>query len=149
LLRKQSAAILSVAFYGEAAMHARVLEFPSAPGAAREAAVLSKAVVRAAEQLELPQNRLAKLLGLSTATASRLAAGTWMLPREGKAWELAAAFVRIYRGLSAITGGDAVAMRAWLHSRNAALGAQPAEMILGAEGLIHVLHYLDAARGRN
>lgn len=112
------------------------------------ARVLSKATVRAADQLGLRQTQLAKLLGLSTATASRLAAGTWLLPEEGKAWELAATFVRLYRALSAITGGKAQAMRDWLHSDNAALGGEPAQRILSAEGLVHVLQYLDATRGR-
>lgn len=111
-------------------------------------AVLSKATVRAADQLGLRQAQLARLLGLSTATASRLAAGTWLLPEDGKAWELAAAFVRLYRSLSAITGGKAQAMRDWLHSDNAALGGEPAQRILSAEGLVHVLQYLDATRGR-
>jgi len=113
------------------------------------AAVLSKAVLRAAEQLDLRQTRLAKILGLSTATASRLTAGDWLLPEDSKTWELATAFVRVYRSLAAITGGEVQAMRAWLHSRNDALGDEPAHMIVTTEGLIHVLHYLDAARGRN
>ena len=112
------------------------------------AAVLSKAVLRAAEQLDLRQARVAKMLGLSTATASRLASGEWLLPQDSKAWELATAFVRIYRSLAAITGGEVQAMRDWLHSRNDALGDEPVHMIVTTEGLIHVLHYLDAARGR-
>lgn len=112
------------------------------------AAVLSKATVRAADQLGLRQAQLARVLGLSTATASRLAAGTWLLPEDGKAWELAATFVRLYRALSAITGGKVQAMRDWLHSDNAALGGEPAQRILSAEGLVHVLQYLDATRGR-
>ncbi len=118
------------------------------PGATTAAGVLSKATVRAAEQLGLRQTQLAKLLGLSAATASRLTAGTWVLPEEGKAWELAAAFVRLYRSLAAITGGKTQAMRDWLHSDNDALGGEPAKRILSAEGLIHVLQYLDATRGR-
>ena len=120
----------------------------AAPEAA-STAVLSKAAVRAADQLGLRQSELAKVLGLSAATASRLRAGTWQLSAGSKPWELATAFVRVYRSLSAITGGGTDAMRRWLHSGNEALGAQPAERILSAEGLISVLHYLDAARGRS
>ncbi|HVS76524.1 MAG TPA: MbcA/ParS/Xre antitoxin family protein [Steroidobacteraceae bacterium] len=112
------------------------------------AMVLSKATVRAAEQLEVRQAQLGKVLGLSPATVSRLAAGTWQLQQDTKAWELAAAFVRLYRSLAAITGGKAQAMRDWLHSGNDALGAEPAHRILTAEGLFHVVQYLDAARGR-
>lgn len=114
----------------------------------RAAAVLSRATVRAAEQLDLPQRQLAQVLGVSAATASRLAAGTWRFAEGSKTWELASAFVRLYRSLAAITGGGTQAMRAWLHSDNDALGAAPAERILSAEGLFDVVRYLDAARGR-
>ena len=111
-------------------------------------AVLSKATVRAAEQLDVRQAQLAKVLGLSAATTSRLATGSWVLPEGSKAWELAAAFVRLYRSLAAITGGKAQTMRDWLHSGNDALGGEPAQRMLTAEGLFHVVQYLDAARGR-
>ena len=103
---------------------------------------------RAAEHLDLRQAQLAKVLGLSAATTSRLTAGTWVLPQDSKAWELAAAFVRLYRSLAAITGGKAQAMRDWLHSANDALGGEPAKRIVTAEGLFRVVQYLDAARGR-
>lgn len=115
---------------------------------AQSSMVLSKATVRAAEQLDVRQAQLAKVLGLSAATASRLAAGSWLLQQDSKAWELAAAFVRLYRSLAAVTGGKTQAMREWLHSGNDALGGEPAQRILTAEGLFHVVRYLDAARGR-
>ncbi len=119
------------------------------PAAATEpAAVLSKATVRAARELGLRQADLAKIVGLSAATASRLDSGAWRLPVGSKAWELATAFVRVYRSLAAITGGKSEAMRAWLHSANDALGGEPAQRLLTAEGLFSVLCYLDAARGR-
>lgn len=119
-----------------------------APSTQDAATVLSKATVRAAAQLDVRQAQLAKVLGLSAATTSRLAAGTWLLQQDSKAWELAAAFVRLYRSLAAITGGKAQAMRDWLHSGNDALGGEPAQRILTAEGLFHVVQYLDASRGR-
>jgi transcriptional regulator with XRE-family HTH domain len=122
-----------------------ILPAASSPSAAT---VLSKATARAAEQLDVRQAHLAKVLGLSAATTSRLAAGSWVLPEGSKAWELAAAFVRLYRSLAAITGGKAQAMRDWLHSANDALGGEPAQRILTAEGLFHVVQYLDSARGR-
>jgi len=112
------------------------------------AAVLSKAAVRAAQELGLRQAELGRLLGLSAATASRLGAGAWQLQAGSKPWELAVAFVRLYRSLAAITGGKSQAMRDWLQSGNDALRAKPLERILTAEGLVSVLQYLDAARGR-
>lgn len=112
------------------------------------AAVLSKAVVRAAERLDLTQAQLARTLGLSPATASRLCAGSWQLAPDSKPWELAALLVRVCRSLDAITGGKVDAMRAWLHSGNAALGGEPVRRLPSCEGLIDVLHYLDASRSR-
>lgn len=119
------------------------------PAASPQAAqVLSKAVVRAAERMALTQAQLARALGLSPATASRLSAGNWLLAPESKPWELAALLVRVYRSLDAITGGKVDAMQAWLHSGNSALGGEPAKLLGSCEGLIDVLHYLDASRSR-
>ena len=115
---------------------------------AQAAAVLSRATVRAAEQLDLPQRDLAQVLGMSPATVSRLAAGSWRLAEGSKTWERAAAFVRLYRSLAAITGGGPETKRGWLHSDDDALGARPAERIVRAEGLFDVLRYLHGARGR-
>lgn len=117
--------------------------------AAEAATVLAKAALRAAEQLGLKQAQLARILGLSAATASRLAGGQWQLPADSKQWELATAFVRVYRSLAALTGGELPAMQAWLHSHNRALNGEPVQRLQSAEGLFQVLHYLDAARGRN
>jgi hypothetical protein len=125
------------------AQHAAVAGASPAP-----AAVLSKAAVRASQRLALNQAQLSRILGLSTATVSRLAAGSWALAPDTKAWELATVLVRITRSLDAITGGKSDAMRDWLHSDNAAFSMPPAQRMLGAEGLIDVLHYLDAARSR-
>lgn len=119
------------------------------PAAAPQAAqVLSKAVVRAAGRMALTQAQLARALGLSPATASRLNAGSWTLSPNSKPWELAALLVRVYRSLDAITGGKVDAMQAWLHSGNSVLGGEPAKLLGNCEGLIHVLHYLDASRSR-
>jgi uncharacterized protein (DUF2384 family) len=109
---------------------------------------LSKAVIKAAELLQLKQLSVARILGLSTATASRLHAGTYLLsPERGKEWELALLFVRVFRSLDAVLGhGDAA--KKWLSGNNLALNGRPAELLENTEGLIRVLHYLDAHRGR-
>lgn len=109
--------------------------------------VLTKAVVRAARCLALSQSKLAATLGLSTPTVSRMFAERYWLDPQGKEWELGALFVRVFRSLDSIVGSDEKA-RAWLASDNQALGARPVELLARAEGLIRVLHYLDAARGR-
>jgi DNA-binding XRE family transcriptional regulator len=109
---------------------------------------LSKAAVRAAGLLGLTQSELAPILGLSRSTISRLAAGDVLLSPEQKAWELAALFVRLFRSLDAIVGSNTEQARAWLDSENAGLGAAPRQLIATTEGLVRVVQYLDAARGR-
>ncbi len=109
---------------------------------------LSKAVLRAATILDLSQTAMAEVLGVSKATASRLAAGTYQLdPVRRKEWELALLFVRMFRSLDAVVGHGEQA-RTWLRGPNAALGGPPIEAIASAEGLVRVVQYLDAVRGR-
>ncbi len=109
---------------------------------------LTKAVLRAAEFLGLSQAVLADVLGVSGATASRLAGGRYALqPERRREWEFALLFVRLFRSLDAIVGNDRNA-RLWLRHDNLALGAKPLDLIRSAEGLVRVLHYLDASRSR-
>ena len=109
---------------------------------------LAKAVLRAAALLEVNQTTLAAILGVSKATASRLAAGGYRLdPGRAKEWELAVLFVRLFRSLDALLGHGEKA-RVWLRSPNVALGAPPLDLMKTAEGLVRVVHYLDHVRGR-
>ena len=109
--------------------------------------VLTKAVVRAAKALEINQAKVAATLGVSDPTVSRMFAEKYLLDPERKEWELAALFVRLFRALDSIVASDEKA-RAWLTSENRALGERPIDLLPRAEGLIRVLLYLDAARGR-
>ena len=118
------------------------------PKPACDAAVLTKAVVRAARLLAFSQRELARILGVSEATASRLCAGRYELsPERAKEWELALLVVRLFRSLDALWGHEAAA-HAWLASDNVALAARPADLIPTVEGLVRVVNYLDNARGR-
>jgi len=113
-----------------------------------DAAVLSKAVVRAARLLGLTQRDVAAALGISEATTSRMFAGKYLLSRErAKEWELAVLLVRLFRSLDALWGHEASA-RTWLTSENLALGGRPADLVRTVEGMVRVVAYLDAARGR-
>ena len=55
-------------------------------------------------------------------------------------------FVRLFRSLDSIVGEEGTA-RAWLNSDNKGLNARPIELISQTEGLVRVVHYLDASRG--
>ena len=50
--------------------------------------------------------------------------------------------------LDALVGGDDAKAREWLHAANDHLGGVPADRIRSVEGLVDVVQYLDAMRGR-
>lgn len=111
-------------------------------------AVLAKATLRAADRLAVPQAELARVLGMSPATVSRLAHGHKRLEPASKAFELAALFVRLFRSLDSIVGSNDEAARAWLRSENLSLGGVPLTLIRDLSGLVRTVDYLDAARAR-
>ncbi len=117
-----------------------------AAAAAQAPAVLSKAVARAAERLNVSRALLARVLGVSPATVTRLYAGDYRLDPNRKEWEFALLFVRAFRSLDSVVGDEATA-RSWLRSGNRALNARPIDLIGSTEGLVRVVHYLDASRG--
>ena len=109
-------------------------------------AVVTTAVTRAAARLELSNRLVAGILGLSEATVSRMGAGAYQLDAESKPFELAVLFLRLFRSLDGIAGGDSAVARAWLRNDNTALGAKPIELIESVSGLVNVVAYLDARR---
>ena len=110
-------------------------------------AVLSRAVLAAADRLGVRGRVLAAVLGTSEASVSRLHGGRVLDPAS-KEGELALLFLRLYRSLDALVGGDDDNARAWLHADNDHLRGVPAERIRSVEGLVDVVQYLDAMRGR-
>jgi hypothetical protein len=112
----------------------------------KSAAVLTKAVLRAATRLSLTNKVLSAVIGLSEATLSRMGTGDYELQPGHKAFELAVLFVRFYRSLDAIVGGDDAVAGAWLKNENTALGSRPVSLIQTVSGLVNVIQYLDARR---
>lgn len=108
--------------------------------------VLSKAVTRAAERLDVSKSLLAKVLGVSPPTVTRLYTGQYQLDQNRKEWDFALLFVRVFRSLDSIVGDESTA-RKWLASDNKGLNAKPIELIRSTEGLVRVVQYLDASRG--
>ncbi len=111
-----------------------------------EGAVITKAALRAAALMGLSNKALARILGLSEASVSRMGSGTYTLTPGEKPFELAVLFVRFFRALDAVVHGDAAVARAWLVNANAALGGQPLELIQSVSGLVNAVAYLDARR---
>ncbi|RWG63707.1 antitoxin Xre-like helix-turn-helix domain-containing protein, partial [Mesorhizobium sp.] len=79
---------------------------PVAAATAAENAVITKATLRAADLLEITARTLALVIGVSEATVSRMRKQEFLLERGTKPFELAVLFVRLFRSLDAIVGGD-------------------------------------------
>jgi hypothetical protein len=116
-----------------------------AAGKPEAALVLSKAVARAAERLGISKSQLARFLGLSPPTITRLYTGDYRLDERRKEREFALLFLRAFRALDSIVGDEATGRR-WLNSENRGLNARPLELMRHTEGLVRVVHYLDASR---
>ena len=84
----------------------------------------------------------------TAASLSRLARGAREVDVAGKEGELALLLVRLYRSLDPLNGGDEAKNREWLHAENHHLGGKPSELIRSIQGLVYVVEYLDAMRGR-
>lgn len=110
------------------------------------ALVLAKAAGRATGLLGLSGAALARVIGMSEPTVSRVLRGERAIDPASKEGELAALLVRVYRSLDALVGNDAAQRIAWMTSFNRDLGGVPRELIQTAQGLVATLSYLDGMR---
>ena len=109
-----------------------------------DGALIAKALSRAAERLGVNSKTLARIVGLSEASVSRMKRGDY--PLESKPFELGVLFLRLFRSLDALAGGDDDVSRQWLGNDNIALDGKPIELVQSVTGLTNVIAYLDARR---
>jgi hypothetical protein len=112
----------------------------------KQAQIVTKAALRAAARLEIKNTVLAKILGVSEPTVSRMRKGTYELGPDQKSFELAVLLVRLYRSLDGIVAGDDEVASDWLRNRNTVLNGAPLELIQTISGLTNVIEYLDSRR---
>ncbi|AVS63750.1 DUF2384 domain-containing protein [Paracidovorax avenae] len=108
--------------------------------------VLAKATARASRLLGMNGVMLAKALGLSEPTVSRILKAEKPIDPASKEGELALLLVRVYRSLDALVGTDDGKRQAWMTGFNKALGGVPLQMVQRVDGLVATLSYLDAMR---
>ncbi len=108
--------------------------------------VLAKATVRASQLLGLSGAALARTVGLSEPTVSRILKGAKTIDPASKEGELALLLVRVYRSLDALVGTDDGKRQLWMNSHHKVLGGKPIQLVQKAEGLVATLHYLDGMR---
>lgn len=109
--------------------------------------VLAKALLNVAAELDLNTTELANALGVDRSAISRLKKNLSLEP-ESKKGEIALHLIRISRGLHALTNGDRDWMQAFMRSENRGTGGVPAKQIASLDGLMRVVRYVDAMRGK-
>jgi len=113
-----------------------------------QARVLTKAVLNVAHFYELSGKDLSEIIGISEASISRLGQGKKLLSPDNKEGEMAILLIRVYRSLNALLGNNHTKAKLWLHSDNHYLHQKPIELLKTIPGLVAVLNYLDAMRGK-
>ncbi len=109
--------------------------------------LVTRATLNAAAELGLSSRTLAGILGVSPSKLDR--ARVDRASFNGKDYELALLLIRIYRALYAILGGNREQMQHWLKTPNRHLqDAAPFDQLGRLEGIVMVMRYLDAMRGR-
>lgn len=110
--------------------------------------VLTKAICNMADFYGLTGKELSKIIGISEATTTRINQGKKLLSPESKEGEMALLLLRLYRSLNAIVGNNHAKAKAWLNSENHYFRTKPLERIKTVAGLVEVVNYLDAMRGK-
>lgn len=125
-------------------MHARIQPRPD------ESTVLTKAIKNLTFELGLTQKELSLIIGPSESTISRsFKYNVSFLSPASKEGQLAILLLRLYRNLDVLFGGNRTQLQLWLRNDNEHLKAKPIHLIKSAEGLVTVIQYLDAIRGKN
>lgn len=109
--------------------------------------VLCKALHNTQKAFGLSNEELGRVIGKDRTTVGRIYDKGQLSPRS-KEGELALLLVRVYRSLFALLGGSTSQMQHWLNTANHHLGGKPREMLASVQGLVNLVTYLDAMRGR-
>ena len=110
--------------------------------------VLTKAVLNMANFYGLTGKDLSAIIGMSEASTSRLHQGKKWLSPYTKEGEMALLLLRVYRSLNALVGNNHEKAKAWLTSANRNFDQHPIEKLKTVCGLVEVVNYLDAMRGK-
>jgi len=113
-----------------------------------DAALATHAFIEAGRELGMTLGQLAKVIGVSESAMKNYSRGSADISSP-KDQELSLGFIRVYRALFAVLGGNREQMQHWMHTPNRHLNQQtPAALATTYQGLAELNVYLDAMRGR-
>jgi hypothetical protein len=93
-------------------------------------------------------DELARILGVSGSSVSRLMNQARLIDPASKEGELALLLVHVHRLLDSLAGSDKERRLAWLRSTNRVMNARPADLLKTVTGLVNTVAYLESARAR-
>lgn len=130
-------------------MRPQEIKIPNKINAEEQKRVLTTALLRAAQRLHLSRQELSAIIGPSEASLSRLFSKAALLDPASKEGQLAILLIRLYKNLDVLFGGNSAQCELWLRSDNEHLDQHPIKLIQSIEGLILVIQYLEAMRGKS
>ena len=107
-------------------------------------AILFKAYMNMGEKLKFNQSELGQIIGRDRPSMRR----SGEIDPDSKVGESALLMLRCYRGAKALMQTEENVQH-WFDTKNHAFGIAPREMVKSTEGLVTVVQYLDAYRGKN
>lgn len=114
--------------------------------------ILTKALEKLTNQLQLSRQELMLIVGPSEPTLCRYFNPnnhSSYLDPSSKEGEVAILLIRIYKSLDVLFGGNIEQSRLWLRNKNQHLDGIPIDLMKSIEGIVKVVQYLDAIRGKN
>ena len=106
--------------------------------------IVMKAYINAYKTMGISDSHAAKLIGVGRSTLLRKPS----FESESKQNELQILFIRLYRSLFALFGGDLTSMKHWFEHKNKHIRGIPRDLCFTVTGLVNVNAYLDALRGK-
>ncbi|MGQ3889560.1 antitoxin Xre-like helix-turn-helix domain-containing protein [Legionella sp. CNM-1927-20] len=116
--------------------------------ARQEELVLTKAILNVAKYYDLTGKDLYHIIGISEPTVTRLKQGKTLLSPASKEGEMALLLLRVYRGLNSLLGNHHDKAKVWLNSDNKYFKTKPINKLKSVTGMVEVVNYIDAMRGK-
>jgi hypothetical protein len=110
--------------------------------------VLTKAICNLSKFYSLSGKDLSDIIGISESSVTRINQGKKLISPDTKEGEISLLLLRVYRSLNAMLGNNHEKAKLWLNSKNKYFNKKPIDEIKTISGLISVLNYLDAMRGK-
>jgi uncharacterized protein (DUF2384 family) len=110
--------------------------------------VLTKAILNLANFYNFTGKDLSDIIGISESTTTRLNQCKKFISPDTKEGEMALLLLRVYRGLNSLIGNNHEKAKIWLNSFNNYFKKKPIEQLKTVSGLVDVVNYLDAMRGK-